>query len=57
MGCKYAVVETLSETVKYEPYAQTRSFYRSVGSEPLIIFTEMGDEENPCLLMIKVLSR
>lgn len=57
MGCKYAVVETLSETVKYEPYAQTRSFYRSVGFEPLIIFTEMGDEENPCLLMIKVLSR
>lgn len=52
-GCKYVIVKTLSDAVGYEPYARTRSFYKSVGFEPLITLTEMWDEANPCLIMFK----
>lgn len=55
IGCKYVIVKTLSDTVDYEPYARTRKFYESVGFVPLITLTEMWDEENPCLLMLKSL--
>ena len=55
-GCKYAMVETLSETVDYAPYEKTRHFYESIGFEPLITLTEMWDEDNPCLIMIKPLA-
>ena len=55
-GCKYAMVETLSETANYAPYEKTRRFYESVGFEPLITLTEMWDEDNPCLIMIKSLA-
>ena len=55
-GCKYILVKTLSDTVSYEPYARTREFYKSVGFEPLISLTEMWDEENPCLIMLKALT-
>lgn len=54
-GCKYVVVKTLSDIVNFEPYEQTRRFYRSIGFESLITLTEMWDEENPCLIMIKIL--
>jgi hypothetical protein len=55
IGCKYVIVKTLSDTDPYEPYARTRAFYRSVGFTPLLTLTEMWDEENPCLIMIKTL--
>ncbi len=55
-GCKYAMVETLSEKADYEPYEKTRLFYESVGFEPLITLTEMWDENNPCLIMVKQLA-
>lgn len=55
-GCKYAMVETLSEKANYAPYEKTRLFYESVGFELLITLTEMWDAENPCLIMIKSLS-
>lgn len=54
-NCKYVMVKTLSDTVEYEPYERTRKFYESIGFEPLITLTEMWDEENPCLIMIKKL--
>ncbi|MDE7266893.1 MAG: GNAT family N-acetyltransferase [Lachnospiraceae bacterium] len=54
-GCKYVIVKTLSDIVDFEPYAQTREFYKSIGFEPLITLTEMWDEENPCLIMFKSL--
>ena len=54
-GCKYVIVKTLSDAVSYEPYARTRGFYKSIGFEPLITLTEMWDEENPCLIMLKSL--
>ncbi len=53
--CKYVIVKTLSDIVDFEPYAQTRRFYTSIGFEPLITLTEMWDEENPCLIMFKSL--
>lgn len=55
-NCKYVIVKTLSETANYEPYDKTRKFYESVGFESLITLTEMWDEENPCLIMIKKLA-
>lgn len=51
------MVKTLSDKVDFEPYARTRAFYEKVGFEPLVILTEMWDEENPCLIMIKHLER
>jgi ribosomal protein S18 acetylase RimI-like enzyme len=55
-GCKYVIVKTLSDAVGYEPYARTREFYKCVGFEPLVTLTEMWDEENPCLIMFKMLT-
>ncbi len=52
-GCKYVVVKTLSALVKSNHYHRTRKFYLSVGFEPLITLTEVWDEDNPCLIMIK----
>lgn len=54
-GCRYMLVKTLSDTVDFAPYDQTRRFYQGVGFTPLITLTEMWDEENPCLLMLKSL--
>lgn len=55
-SCKYVVVKTLSDTVIYQPYARTREFYKSIGFKPLITLTEMWDEKNPCLVMVKTLT-
>lgn len=54
-GCKYIIVKTLSDAVSYQPYDRTREFYKSLGFEPLITLTEMWDDENSCLVMIKPL--
>lgn len=54
--CKYAIVKTLSDKVDFEPYELTRKFYRSLGFQPLVSLTEMWDEENPCLIMFKLLT-
>jgi ribosomal protein S18 acetylase RimI-like enzyme len=54
-GFKYIIVKTLSEIADYEPYIHTQLFYKSVGFEPLVTLTEMWDEENPCLIMIKII--
>lgn len=37
----------------HQPYDKTRQFYQQVGFESLITLTEMWDDENPCLVMIK----
>ena len=55
--CKYVIVKTLSDIVDFKPYEQTRKFYKNIGFEPLITLTEMWDNHNPCLIMIKSLSR
>ncbi|MGN1250878.1 MAG: GNAT family N-acetyltransferase [Candidatus Spyradocola sp.] len=54
-GYRYAVVKTLSDAADYAPYESTRRFYRRMGFEALLTLTEMWDEHNPCLVMLKVL--
>jgi len=53
LGCDIMLVKTLSDIVDDADYAATRKFYESVGFVPLITLTEMWDEQNPCLIMIK----
>jgi len=55
-GCKYVIVKTLSDAISYKPYTITREFYKRVGFEPLVTLTEMWDDENPCLIMLKSLA-
>lgn len=55
MGFKHIIVKTLSDKASSKEYAETRKFYANVGFEPLITLTEMWDEKNPCLIMIKEL--
>jgi ribosomal protein S18 acetylase RimI-like enzyme len=52
-GCEYVIVKTLSETNPDTHYAKTRAFYKKMGFKELITLTEMWDENNPCLIMIK----
>lgn len=54
-SCEYVVVKTLSDLAVFEPYERTRSFYKSIGFVPLITLTEMWDENNPCLIMLKAM--
>jgi ribosomal protein S18 acetylase RimI-like enzyme len=51
--CEYIIVKTLSEINTDENYAKTRCFYKKMGFNELITLTEMWDENNPCLIMIK----
>ena len=55
IGYKHVIVKTLSDKADSKEYAETRKFYTNVGFEPLITLTEMWDEKNPCLIMIKKL--
>lgn len=55
MRFKHIIVKTLSDKSDSKEYAETRKFYTNVGFEPLITLTEMWDEKNPCLIMIKEL--
>ena len=52
-GCEYIIVKTISDIDPDENYAKTRAFYKKTGFEELITLTEMWDENNPCLIMIK----
>ena len=54
-GKRFLTVKTLSDSHPDENYGRTRAFYSSIGFYPLEEFTELWDEENPCLLMVKVL--
>jgi ribosomal protein S18 acetylase RimI-like enzyme len=52
-NCKYIIIKTLSEIDSDKNYEKTRKFYKKVVFEELITLTEMWDENNPCLIMIK----
>ena len=52
-NCEYVIVKTLSELAQYEYYIKTKKFYVKMGFKELITLTEMWDENNPCLIMIK----
>jgi ribosomal protein S18 acetylase RimI-like enzyme len=55
-GCEFAMVKTLSDKADYAPYRATHAFYRGRGFKELLTLTEMWDAENPCLIMVKVLT-
>jgi XTP/dITP diphosphohydrolase len=48
-------VKTLAPGANDEFYARTHRFYAAEGFLPLEVFPTLWDEENPCLLMAKVL--
>lgn len=55
LGAKYLTVKTLADTRPDPHYQATRSFYESIGSEPIEVFPTLWSPENPCLLMAKTL--
>lgn len=54
---KLLVVKTLDESADYEPYNQTRNFYLKHSFVPIDVYKKIWNEENPCLLMAKVINK
>jgi ribosomal protein S18 acetylase RimI-like enzyme len=54
-GFHYLTVKTLSGTHPDLSYAITRRFYEAIGFEPLEELPTLGGNDNPCLLLIKLL--
>lgn len=52
---KYLMVKTLGPSREDEAYTRTRRFYYQQGFYPLEELTELWDEYNPCLLLLKSL--
>lgn len=48
-------VKTLADSHPSPEYAITRAFYSALGFRPQMVFPELWDPSNPCLLMVKVL--
>lgn len=49
-------VKTLADTHPSPEYAATRSFYRKAGFRPQMVFPDLWDPSNPCLLMVKIVN-
>jgi len=56
-GIKYLEVKTLDESRESEEYRLTRLFYEKNGFIKLDVLLNEWGENNPCLIMIKKLSR
>jgi ribosomal protein S18 acetylase RimI-like enzyme len=54
---EYLYVKTLGPSNPDPGYARTRAFYEAMGFRPLEEFTQIWDEQNPCLLMVKSLAQ
>jgi GNAT superfamily N-acetyltransferase len=54
LGKKFLFVKTLDEPAKDKFYEETRQFYLKMGFLPLFSTTEIWDENNPCLVMLKI---
>ncbi|MHB1356914.1 MAG: GNAT family N-acetyltransferase [Anaerolineae bacterium] len=54
---EYLQVKTLGPSCPDEGYARTRAFYWAMGFRPLEEFTQIWDERNPCLIMVRNLDR
>jgi len=54
-GVRLLVVKTLSEHGDSEHYARTRAFYVAMGFLPLQEMPELWNEENPALLLVRLL--
>lgn len=46
-------VKTLADTHPSPEYAQTRAFYAALGFRRQMVFPDLWDVSNPCLLMVK----
>jgi ribosomal protein S18 acetylase RimI-like enzyme len=51
---EYLTVKTLDESRESKSYEKTRLFYLSMGFKPIEVFPTLWDEDNPCLLMVKL---
>jgi GNAT superfamily N-acetyltransferase len=56
-GCELLQVKTLSPSHPDPGYALTRQFYASMGFLPLEEMADLWSPANPCLIMVKSLSR
>ncbi|MEM9754054.1 MAG: GNAT family N-acetyltransferase [Planctomycetota bacterium] len=56
-GVRWLQVKTLAESNPDPNYAQTRRFYLSQGFEPLEEMPGLWGDANPCLIMVKTLSK
>lgn len=56
-GFQFLTVKTLSESRPNEEYDKTRKFYLRAGFLPLEEFKTLWGEANPCLMLIKTLSK
>ena len=54
-GVRYLTVKTLGPTDPDPHYAATRRFYEAIGFEPIEVFPTLWNEDNPCLLMLKLI--
>lgn len=52
---EYLQVKTLGPSHPDEGYARTRAFYLAMGFRPLEEFTQIWNEQNPCLIMVQKL--
>ena len=50
---EYLQVKTLGPSNDDPNYAKTRAFYAALGFRPLEEFSQIWDENNPCLVMVK----
>lgn len=53
MNIEYLQVKTLGPSAPDENYARTRLFYQALGYRPMEEFTQIWDENNPCLILVK----
>ncbi len=53
MNIEYLQVKTLGPSALDENYARTRLFYQALGYRPLEELTQIWDENNPCLILVK----
>lgn len=56
-GVEYLQVKTLAPTHPDPGYAKTRGFYEKMGFRPLEVFPNLWNEENPCLMMVKRITK
>lgn len=55
-GVEYLQVKTLGPSHSDPGYARTRAFYQALGFRPLEELSQIWDEHNPCLILVKRLS-
>jgi len=56
-GARFLQVKTIAATSPNPHYALTRGFYERMGFAPVEVFPELWSPSNPCLQMLKIVSR